>query len=233
MKAIVFRISFFEHLFRNHYTKAFKLSYPTLLPTEILGLIGNICGYDRKEAYEQLKDFYFGATFLRGSYIEENITYIQFKKEGKRYRSGVVKSQVYHNSRHLVVVAGEYKDLKEKILTKIKTLSSNSIVDENGTWKLLVTKRYPYGGWNDLFAKEIRILDAPLEIKESERVRGYAPASIVKSVEENSEIDLQPVHYRNRMEYFIFVKKGKILLNDKIRAVLDIPLYAIEEFNYL
>lgn len=154
MKALAFRISFFEHLFKNHYTKAFKLSYPTLLPTEALGLIGNICGYDRKNVYKELKDLYFGSTFLDGYYIEENITFIQFKKEtGGKYRSGIVKSQVYHNSEHLVIIAGDEKKLNEKILNKIKTLNSDPIENNLGKWLLVKPIRYPYGGWNDFLQK--------------------------------------------------------------------------------
>ncbi|BBL45730.1 CRISPR-associated protein Cas5 [Nanobdella aerobiophila] len=231
MKALAFRISFFESLFTVHYTKAFKLSYPTLLPITVFGLLGNICGYDRGEIVEKLGNFYFGSTFIKGDPTEENITFIQFKNEGKgKYRSGVVKTQVYSNSEHIIVVAGEENELRRKIIDKIRKIDLDTIKDEYGEWKIIRTIRYPYGGQNDFFAKDIRILDKLLEVEKDNIVRGYVVSSLIKSINKDTNIEILPARYKNRLEYFIFVKKGYVELKEPIDSVLKIPLYKIKDF---
>jgi len=238
MKAIAFKVSFFESLFKVHYTKAFKLSYPTLLPTSVLGFIGNICGYDRKGLPESLKNFYFGSSYLSGISIEENITFIQFKKEGNKYRSGVVKVKIYNDSEHILIVAGEEKDLKEKILNRIKRIESDYYENEYGKWYLLKLYRYPYGGQNDFFAKDIRLLDRFLEIEESDEITGgYIDSELIRNIDENTDLEILPVRIKRddlkpAMKYYAFIKKGKVYLNKKIPTVLGIPIYSIENFYY-
>jgi len=234
MKALAFRVSFFEHLFKVHYTKAFKLSYPTLLPTSSLGLVGNICGFDRKEVLKEIGDFYYGSAFLSGEAIEENITFIQFKKEKGKYRSGVVKAQVYNNSEHIIIVAGEEENLKERILEKINIIKSDYLEDSFGRWYLVKVSRYPYGGQNDFFAKDIRILDKVLDVEEKSEISlGYIPIEAIKNIENSTEIDILPVRTKNGMKYFAFIKKGKVLLKNKVLTAKGIPIYKVNEFYYL
>ena len=234
MKALAFKISFFESLFKVHYTKAFKLAYPTLLPTSVLGIIGNICGYDRKDIIKNLGDFYYGSTYLSGEVIEENITFIQFKKEGDKYRYGVIKSQIYNNSKHIIVVAGEEKDLREKILDKLKILRSDLVEDTLGKWHLIKMIRYPYGGQNDFFLEEIRLLDRFIDIEDRDEINsGYISHKLIKNMDDNTEIELLPVRTKKGLDYFVFIKKGKVYLKEKIKTALNIPIYKIDEFYYL
>lgn len=76
-------------------------------------------------------------------------------------------------------------------------------------------------------------MDKFLEVEEKENVRGYVPLDWVKSINENSEIETMPVKYKNKMEYFVFIKRGYALLKEKVKTVLDIPIYSLEDFNYL
>ena len=246
MKAIAFRVSFFESFFKVHYTKAFRLSYPTLLPSSAMGLIGNICGYDRKKL-DILKEFCYGATYLSGEVIEENVTFIQFKEDDKRkrllgikaknikpLRYGVVKTQIYDNSEHIVVVAGEEDSLKEKILNRLKLVGSDLYRDEFGEWYLVKMQRYSYGGQNDFFAKEVRVLKMFLEVEERDEVLGYIPFDKLNTLEEHSQIEVLPVRTKNYMKYFAFIKIGKAKLKERVKTVLGIPIYEIDgEFVYL
>jgi len=239
MKAILFRVSFFESVFKVHYTKAFKLSYPTLLPTSVLGFIGNICGYSRSELPELLEDFYFGASYLSGESIEENVTFIQFKKERNRYRFGIVRVKVYNESEHILIVAGEENKLKEKILSRIKKLESEYYEDKYGRWYMIQTYRYPYGGQNDFFAKDLRLLDNFLEVEEKAEISGgYVDSELIKSIDEETEIEILPIRVRENefkptLKYYVFIKKGKISLTKKVSTVLGIPIYSISNFYYL
>jgi len=238
MKAIAFKVSFFESLFKVHYTKAFKLSYPTPLPTSVLGFIGNICGYDRKELPELFRNFYFGSSYLSGVSIEENITFIQFKKEGNKYRSGVVRIKVYNESEHILIIAGDERELKEKILNRIKKLESEYYEDKYGRWYLLKVYRYPYGGQNDFFSKDIRLLDKFLEIEEKDEITGgYVDSELIRNIDENTDIEILPVRIKENdlkptMKYYVFIKRGKVYLNKKISTALGIPIYNINNFYY-
>jgi len=239
MKAIAFKVSFFESLFKVHYTKAFKLSYPTLLPTSVLGFIGNICGYDRRELPGLLKNFYFGSSYLSGESIEENITFIQFKKEeGNKYRSGVVKVKIYNESEHILIVAGDENELREKIINKIKKIESEYYEDRYGKWYLIKMHRYPYGGQNDFFARDIRLLDSFLDVEERDEITGgYVDSELIKNIDEGTDVEILPVRVKGMdskpiMRYYAFIKRGKIYLNKKILTVLGIPIYSIDSFYY-
>lgn len=239
MKAVAFKVSFFESLFKVHYTKAFKLSYPTLLPSSVLGFIGNICGYSRHELPELLENFYFGASYLLGESIEENITFIQFKKERNKYRSGIVRVRIYNESEHILIVAGEENELKEKIISRIKKLESEYYEDRHGRWYTIRTHRYPYGGQNDFFAKDIKLLDNFLDIEERDEISGgYVDSELIKSIGEETEIEILPIRvkgndFRPTLKYYAFIKKGKVYLTKKVPSVLSIPIYSITSFYYL
>jgi hypothetical protein len=196
--------------------------------------VGNVCGYDRKEVLKELENFYFGAAYISGEPVEENVTFIQFKKEGGKYRSGVVKVQIYNSSEYLLIVAGKENELKEKIMNKIKIIKSDPYKDDNGIWYLIKMKRYPYGGQNDFFVKEVRVMDKMINVEEKEEIDlGYVPYSILKNVDKNTKLEILPVRIKNGMEYFVFVKKGKAFLKEKVLTALGIPIYKVNDFYYL
>ncbi|MGC9079465.1 MAG: CRISPR-associated protein Cas5 [Nanopusillaceae archaeon] len=241
MKALVFKFSFFEALFKVHYTKAFKLSYPAPLPTTILGMIGNICGYDRRDTFENLKDFYYGSAMIKGNILEENATYIQIGKNIK----GVTKYQLYNDVEHLIIVAGNEKMLEEKILSKIKILDIYE-EDNYGKWYNINLTRYLYGGQNDYFAKDFKILKDLINVEEKKIIKGgYILVEEINKIDKSVEMQILPVKYNNALKYFAFIKyikedkneqknkEIKVELKNSVKTVFDIPIYSINGFNYL
>jgi len=242
MKTLAFKVSFFEALFRVHYTQAFKLSYPIPLPTTIMGFFGNMLGYDRKEVTKALEGFLYGAKFLSGDSIEENVTFLQWKiddnrvklykklgiqPKGKLYTKGVVKYQILNNVSYIFFVAGEEKELENKILSRIK------LVERDEKTFIVIPKRYPYGGQNDFFTKEILLLTEDYEIKESKTVKGgYIDAKNIELVKDNTSMEILPVRTKQGLKYFGFIKEGEVETKKELLTVNNVPIYSINDFYY-
>lgn len=219
MYAIIIEISFFEALFKVHYTKGFRLTYPIPLPTSVAGIFGALIGIERKEIAEKFKDFLFGGKLIHyESFVRENITYIQFKKS--KIVKGVAKTQIINNPTYEIAMAGEYKKI-ETIYDKIKKEIAY----------------LPYGGQNDFFLKDIKI-KAIKQVKESNIIENYSPTSWIERIEmgKSSEIFVLPVNVNKNYlkdNLFSFIYKGKFILNKSIPTVNNIGLYPLEYFEYM
>lgn len=219
MPAILIEISFFEALFKQHYTKGFKLSYPIPLPTSVAGIFGALLGIAREEIKEKFKDFYFGAKLLnlpRENY--ENTTFIQIGKKFKDWPPGVAFTQILHEPIYKIAMANKNEKEINKIFQKL-----------SAGFKFL-----PYGGQNDYFVKDIKILRIE-EMKESDVVENYAPKDWVKKIEiegPESFLTVLPVMHKISNEPFYFGYKTKIFLENPILSVDNIALYELSQFYY-
>jgi len=219
MPAILIEISFFEALFKQHYTKGFRLSYPIPLPTSVAGIFGALLGIDREEIKERFKDFYFGAKLLnlpRENY--ENATFIQIGKKFKNWPPGVALTQILQEPIYRIAIANK----NEKEINEIfQNLSAG--------FKFL-----PYGGQNDYFVKDIKILGIK-NISESNIIENYAPKDWVEKIEireEDSFLTILPVMHKISNEPFYFAYKTNIYLKNPILVVDNIALYELSRFYY-
>ncbi|MBS7657985.1 CRISPR-associated protein Cas5 [Candidatus Bathyarchaeota archaeon] len=219
MKGIVIEISFSEALFKVHYTKGFRQSYPIPLPTSVAGIFGALLGIKRGEVTEQFKDYLFGAKLLEYDGVcPENTTYLQYK--GGRPIKGVATSIIINNPSYLIALAttdGKVEEFYNKLKNKIVY--------------------FPYGGQNDFFAKDVKLFDGVRDVNEkSTLIENYAPQDFVEKVEleKGTELQILPVRHKlspNPNFYFIF--RGKLKLKNAISSVENIGVYPLEKFYYL
>lgn len=217
MKSILIEISFFEALFKVHYTKGFRLTYPIPLPTTVAGIFGAILGIQRRDLIKTFEDCQFGAKLLSyDSIFIENITYLQYKSKGPV--KGVVKNTIINNPTYLLALVSENDKKIDEFYVKLRK----------------EIKYFPYGGQNDFFAKSIEIVGVREDInKNSSIIENYAPQDFVENVEleENGEAFILPVkHKLSKNLNFCFVYKGKLKLKNKIVSIENIGVYSLDSF---
>ncbi|MCM8787733.1 MAG: CRISPR-associated protein Cas5 [Candidatus Omnitrophica bacterium] len=224
MKAILAEISFFEAHFKVHYTKTFRLSYPIPLPTTITGIFGALLGIDRKDILNQFSNLYLGAKLIRPFKENfESFTFIQIpwdiKKKGT-WPPGIVPLQLLNEPSYQLVVAGP----NNQIDNYYQQLKKSFIY-------------LPYGGQNDFFVKDIKILKT-VEVEEKFILENYAPKNLVDKVEVINEegaflITLPVMHkFIPKEDPFYFGYKVRIYLKEKIPTVNGIGLYELSKFYY-
>jgi len=219
MEALLVEISFFEAFFKVHHTKGFRLSYPMPLPTTVAGIFGAFLGIEREKLTEEFKEMLFGAKLISHKGItSENVTFLQYKSES-RIEKGVAPLMVINEPTYLIAIAGE-----ERKISEIKGNIKNSI------------NFLPYGGQNDFFVKDWKVIDVK-GINESNEISNYAPQDLVKNVrlEKRSEIQFLPVRHKiSENQNFCFVINGVLELKESVPCVEGgkIGLYKLEEFEY-
>jgi CRISPR-associated Cas5-like protein len=217
MKALVLKITFSEALFKTHYTKGFRQTYPIPLPVSVAGIFGALLGIERGKITEYFRDCMFGAKLLKHKgFYPETTTYIQYKS-GKRVR-GVAVSIIQNNPSFVIALVGTQEKVEENY-NKIKS----GIVF------------LPYGGQNDFFTEDIEIIGIK-DAEETSIVENYAPQDLVEKIEwgKGTEFQVLPVKHKfspNPNFYFIF--NGKLLLKQTIWAVDGIGVFPLEKFYYL
>lgn len=210
-------ISFFEAFFKVHYTKGFKLTYPAPLPTTVAGMFGAILGVDRKECKEVFMNSFFGAKLLgvKGDF-SENTTFMQYKE--KEVIKGVAETIILNNPTYLIAMVDEdevVEDFHRKMCRRIVYL--------------------PYGGQNDFFVENIKILN-PVPLEKSLLIENYAPQDLVEKVEmvKDTQLQILPVKHKfSKNPNFYFVFNGKLRLKEEIPSVQGIGLYSLNMFEYL
>lgn len=220
MKALLLEISFFDAHFKVHYTKGFRLTYPIPLPTSVAGIFGALLGIERIDILEEFKDFSFGAKVkgiksIRDNF--ENASFIQIPWKKSTWPPGVAPIQILQEPTYIIAIASR----DEKIYQILQTLRKGFVF-------------LPYGGQNDYFVKDIKILDIK-EIYNAEWIENYAPKSRVIKTEiilEESILSILPVMHKNSHEFFYFSNKVKLHLKDKCPAVDGIGLYELSQFFY-
>jgi len=218
-KALVVEISFFEAFFKVHHTKGFRLTYPIPLPTTVAGIFGAFLGIEREDLMKDFSEMFFGAKLTSYKGItSENATYHQYKSQGTKFERGVAPLLVINEPTYLIAIASEEKkvsEIKEKLRTSVRFL--------------------PYGGQNDFFVKDWKIIGIE-SIKEDSEVTNYAPQDWVENVnlEKGSEIQILPVRHKlSENPNFYFVINGMLKLKRNILCVEKekIGLYRLEDFE--
>ncbi|MEM5781913.1 MAG: CRISPR-associated protein Cas5 [Candidatus Aenigmatarchaeota archaeon] len=217
MKGLLVEISFSEALFKTHYTKGFRQTYPIPLPTTVAGMFGALLGIKREKINEIFKNCLFGAKLLSyKGFCPENTSYIQYK--GKPIR-GVTRSIIINNPSYLIAL----------VTTDDKIETFYNII-KNGIFY------FPYGGQNDFFTEEIKLKGTRDVNEGSILIENYAPQDFVEKIEleKNTELQILPVRHKlspNPNFYFIF--KGKLKLKESISSIENIGIYPLEKFYYL
>lgn len=219
MKGLVVEISFFEAIFKVHYTKGFKQTYPIPLPTSVAGIFGALLGIRRNEIFDSFSDCLFGAKLLSYKGLcTEKTTYIQYKG-GKPIR-GVATSILLNNPSFMLALVAEESKVKD-FYTKLK---------EKGIVYI------PYGGQNDFFVEKIELIGIKDVNEKSLYIQNYAPQDFVEKIEwmKDTEFWILPVKHKfssNLNFYFIF--RGKLKLKQPICSIENIGVYSLENFYYL
>jgi len=217
MKALIVEISFFEAFFKVHYTKGFRLTYPIPLPTTVAGIFGAFLGVERERLAKEFGEMLFGAKLVEYTSIaSENATFLQYKAKG--VERGVIQLSIVNEPIYSIAMAGEEKKIEE-----IKNKAENS------------ASYLPYGGQNDFFVKDWKIISIE-DVKESDEISNYAPQDWVKNpiLEKGSEIQILPVmHKISKNPNFYFVVNGKLKLKKNIYCVREeeIGLYNLKDFS--
>lgn len=217
MKALVVKIVFSEALFKTHYTKGFRQTYPIPLPSTVAGMFGALLGIERERVIETFKDCLFGAKLLEYKGVcPENTSYIQYKG-GKPVR-GATTSIILNNPSFVIALVTESKKIKE-FHNKVK----NSIVF------------FPYGGQNDFFTENMEIIGIK-DVEETLLIENYAPQDFVKKIEWDKGTEFQVLPVRHKLSLnpnFYFIFKGKLKLKRSIQTVEGIGVYPLQKFYYL
>ena len=171
MKALVVEISFFEAFFKVHYTKGFRLTYPVPLPTTVAGIFGAFLGIDRDKLAREFSEMLFGAKLVNyDGMISENATYLQYKAGG--VTRGAAPLLIINNPTYLIAIASDEKKIgyvKERLKDSVEYL--------------------PYGGQNDFFPKDWKIVGMK-DITKNNEISNYAPQDWVK----NPILELSLIH---------------------------------------
>jgi len=216
MKALILEISFFEAFFKVHHTKGFKLTYPIPLPTTVAGIFGAMLGIERGKLKKEFNEILFGAKLIKyESIIQENVSFVQYKS-GK-VEKGVTPVTIINEPTYFIVAAGEENKIKE-ILTKIK-----------------YPYYLPYGGQNDFFVKDWKVVEI-CDVIKSDEITNYAPQDMIKNLilRKNTEIQILPVRHKiSKDSNFYFVINGGLKLKEKIFCTEkeNIGLYSLEKFE--
>jgi len=218
MKALIVEISFFEAFFKVHYTKGFRLTYPIPLPTTVAGMFGAFLGIERDELAKEFGEMLFGAKLVNyDGMISENATYLQYKA---RPVKGTAPLLIINNPTYLIAIASD-----EKKIEYVKERLNESV------------EYLPYGGQNDFFVKDWKILGIE-DVTKSNEITNYAPQDWVKNIvpDEGSEIQILPVmHKISENPNFYFVANGMLKLKENIPCVKKekIGLYRLKEFQII
>ena len=220
MKALIVEISFFEAFFKVHYTKGFRLTYPIPLPTTVAGIFGGIFGVERGKLKEEFDEMLFGAKLIKyDNIIQENATYLQYKSGGTKIEKGVTPFLIINEPTYLITIAGANGKINE-IFKKIRNLSY-----------------LPYGGQNDFFVKDWKIVGI-FDVTKDDEITNYVPQDLVNNpiLEKGSEIQILPVRHKiSENPNFYFVINGGLKLKERIFCTMNekIGLYSLDKFQVM
>jgi CRISPR-associated Cas5-like protein len=217
MKALVIEIKFQEALFKTHYTKGFRLTYPIPLPTSVAGVFGALLGLDRFNLLRYFNNVFFGAKLLSyESFFQETTTYIQYKN--RKMVRGATITNIINSPKFLMCLVSDEEKI-EKIMKKL----SNGI------------EFSPYGGQNDFFFEDLRFLGIK-NVDKSFIVENYAPQDFVEKIEfrKNTELQILPVKHKfSKNPNFYFVFNGGLKLKEEILSVEGVAVFPLDKFYYL
>lgn len=217
--ALVMVIEFFDALFKVHYTKGFRLTYPIPLPTSVAGIFAGILGTPRNEIVKRFEGCSFGAALSRGQIKEtvEQFTYIQFAVN----RLGVAKTHILVDPAYYIVMAS---DSKEKL-------------EEVGRRVYEGIEYLPFGGQNDFFAKDWYVVGIK-DTMTSKEVGNYLPSEWVEALKKDVAVEILPVtHKLGATQQFYFVLNNHIISKQEVPVCRvdgkNIALYSLKDFYLL
>jgi CRISPR-associated protein Cas5 subtype I-B len=229
MKAVTFKIDFFEAQFKVHYTKAFRLTYPIPLPTSVAGMFASALGISRDDIKDEFRDCIFGASCSSGV-IEQGVeqaTFIQYKSRDKRfYIKGVVPSHLLIDPSYYIVMAGND--------AKIEEYRAQILRDG--------MEFQPFGGQNDYFARDWLLVEGE-QLGKSKEIMNYLPADYVERIGESTSLEMLPVKYRiSRFSEpekgtpdFCFITNGHVISKKEMDVcrvgAKSIALYSLGDFE--
>ncbi|MEM4312116.1 MAG: CRISPR-associated protein Cas5 [Nitrososphaerales archaeon] len=215
-QALVLAIEFFDALFKVHYTKGFRLTYPIPLPTTIAGIFSGMLGIERKDITKRFKGYSFGAGLSKGEVKEtvEQYTFIQFGKN----RLGVARTHILVDPAYYLVMAFDSKEELERIEKKI----------HDGIEYL------PFGGQNDFFPKDWYVMGIK-DTTVSTEVGNYLPSDWVDSLKKDVVIEILPVNHKlGDIQQFHFILNNHIISKKEVEVCpvngKNIALYSLNDF---
>jgi CRISPR-associated Cas5-like protein len=218
MRGILVDVYFSEALFKTHYTKGFRQTYPIPLPTTVAGMFGAMLGIRRSVLATEFNDCLFGAKLLKykGLCLEKS-RFIQYASGG--IKRGAVTTIIINNPCYRIAVASS---------------NENKIISYSERMKNYI-HFLPYGGQNDFFAEEVKIIGEK-DANETKLIGNYAPQDHVDKIlwEKGTEFQSLPVRHRfSDNPNFYFIYNGKLLLKRENLALDDIAVYSLAEFYLL
>ncbi|AFU57333.1 putative CRISPR-associated protein, Cas5 family [Candidatus Nitrososphaera gargensis Ga9.2] len=217
IKALVVEVSFFEALFKVHYTKGFRQSYLIPLPTSVAGIFGAMLGISRNNLHQEFHDILFGAAIKRyKGIVGENVTFFQDKPSNPTI--GVAKTLIVNEPTYVIAMSGSVNRLEvfmEKLSRQVEYL--------------------PYGGQNDFFVKDFQVHSNLVDVENCDIVNNYAPSSWVDEIKSDgkTEIQILPVmHKLDASPNFHFILDGSLKLSRTVSCVkaYGIGLYSLHDF---
>ena len=218
VKALAIKIKFSEAFFKVHYTKSSRLTYPIPLPTSVAGMFGSMLGLPRKACGNLFKDYLFGAGVVSGTQINIETENCSYRLLAKKER-GVERISILNSPEYYIVMAGKEASISNyynKITSEIKYL--------------------PFGGQNDFFPLDWKIIGITEVARKKTELSGYVPTNWVSSVYQNTKLEILPVAHRipDLSNSFTFILSGVVEIREPILcAVVDtvsIPLYYLKQF---
>jgi len=218
MRAVLVKITFYEALFRAHYTETNPITYPIPLPPSVAGIFGAMLGWQRDEIEKKAANLMFGAKLLNWKGTSAEISrIIQFEESGRPILPPpIMRFELLVEPTFLLAMAGyeeEIEDFSEKLADGFEYL--------------------PYGGRNEYFVKDIEVLGCK-GVQVASVVESYSPENWIEKVELEKEgwiKVLQVMHViKNASEWFNFVYKGRLNLSRQVPVVEGIHLYPLNSF---
>jgi len=215
--ALIVKLELFDAHFKVHYTKGFRLTYPIPLPTTVAGFFASMLGLTGKEAATKFGDYRFGAALAKKQTESvEQATYIQHKSN--QFIRGVARMHILTDAAFYLVMAcedgEEIKNMERKISDGIEYL--------------------PFGGQNDFFAKDWRILGSG-SVTSSTEIGNYLPSNFVGKLIEGVSMEILPVmHKLGPAQEFYFVLDGQLISKKELPVCpvdgKNIALYKLGDF---
>jgi len=215
--ALIVKLELFDAHFKVHYTKGFRLTYPIPLPTTVAGFFASMLGLTGKEAVTKFGNYRFGAALAnRQAESVEQATYIQHKSN--RFVRGVARMHILTDAAFYLVTTCENEEKIENMETKIN----------EGIEYL------PFGGQNDFFAKDWKVLKSE-SVTLSKEIGNYLPSNFVGELIEGVSMEILPVmHKLGPTQEFYFVLDGRLISKKELPVCpvdgKNIALYKLGDF---
>lgn len=229
LASLIVEIEFSEAFFAHHMARKASASYLIPLPTSVAGIFSAMLGVRRRDM-GRFSKMMFGAKLIKlGGVANEVWSKIIYKDEYVKYEEPVGGRKGYvmvvaerspcnimllNNPRYEMYAAGNRGEIEEMY----RRLRDGIVF-------------YPYGGQNDFFATDVKIVGIG-GVEVGSEVNNYAMNDEVVRIYGGDEVSIDLVKMRSgKSKWFVFIYNGRLKLRRGVPTVNGAAVYPMGMFN--